>query len=190
MGKRAFDLAVAGALLLLLSPILLAIVLALWVQGQTTVFNFSPRVGRHGRPFRLLRFKTMRDTDLPVARRLTPVGRLIRNYSLDDLPNLVNVLKGDLSLVGPRPTEPARVELDDREWRRILTVRPGILSYAIWTLAADFNASDPALQRKLELLYVDRQSLWFDLQLIGWSLQKLMASRGNIKARGKPSTKR
>lgn len=186
--KRMFDLLVAALFLLILSPVLLAVILALRLQAQTSVFNLSLRVGRHGKPFPLVRFKTMIDAPVPLsaAERLTRVGRFIRNYSLDDLPNLVNILRGDLSLIGPRPTEPERVDLSDPEWQQILSIRPGCISYAVLALATEFNRSTPELKRKLELDYVQKQSFRYDLQLMRHAIQKLSASRGNVKARGKP----
>jgi lipopolysaccharide/colanic/teichoic acid biosynthesis glycosyltransferase len=187
--KRTLDLFLAVLLLMLLSPVLLAIIVALKLQAQTSVFNLSPRIGKDGRSFRLIRFKTMIDTTapLPIEERLTKVGRFIRNYSLDDLPNLVNVLTSDMSIVGPRPTEPERVDLSHPEWQQILTIRPGCISYAVLALASEFNNSSPDRKRKLELDYVAKQSLGYDLQVMRSSIQKLMTSQGNVKARGKPS---
>lgn len=192
MLKRIFDIFVAGLLLLLLSPVLLAVMLALKVQGQTSVFNLSPRVGKHGKPFRLIRFKTMIDTTAPLrpAERLTKVGRFIRNYSLDDVPNLINIIRGDLSLIGPRATEPARVDLRNPEWQQLLRIRPGAFSYAILVLATEFNQSSPERKRQLELDYVQQQSFWYDLQLMRRVIQTMIASKGNIKTRGKPTVDR
>lgn len=192
MLKRIFDIFVAVFLLLLLSPIFLAVMLALKIQGQTSVFNLSPRVGQGGKLFRLIRFKTMIDTTapLPVEERLTKVGRFIRNYSLDDIPNLINILRGDLSIIGPRATEPERVDLSHPEWQQILSIKPGGFSYAILVLATEYNRSSPERKRQLELDYVQKQSFWYDLQLMRRVLQEMIASKGNIKTRGKPTVDR
>lgn len=189
MLKRIFDIFVAALLLLLLSPIFLAVMLALKLQGQTSVFNLSTRVGRGGKRFRLIRFKTMVDTTapLPVEERLTKVGRFIRNYSLDDIPNLINILRGDLSIIGPRATEPELVDLSHPEWQQILSIKPGVFSYAILVLATEFNRSSPERKRQLELDYVQKQSFWYDLQLMRRVLREMIASKGNIKTRGKPT---
>jgi lipopolysaccharide/colanic/teichoic acid biosynthesis glycosyltransferase len=189
MLKRTFDICVAALALLLFSPVLLTVMLALKLQAQTSVFNLSPRVGKNGRPFRLIRFKTMSDTNAPlcVEERLTRVGKFIRNYSIDDLPNLVNVLRGELSIVGPRPTEPDRVDLRTPEWQQILSVRPGCLSYAVLALAAEFNSSSPDLIRRLELDYIQKQALGYDLRLIERGIRKLIVSKGNVKKWGKPT---
>jgi sugar transferase EpsL len=192
MLRRSIDLVGALLLLILASPLLAVIAVALRLEGYGPVLYRSPRVGRGGRPFSLLRFRTMLDTAEPrsVEQRLTPVGRLIRNISLDDLPNLVNVLRGEMSLVGPRPMEPERVDLSDPAWQRILSVRPGLVSFAILQLARRYNASDTAAKNALELRYVQQRSLSGDLALFRRALRALVASRGNIKARGVPAPDR
>lgn len=189
MRKRLFDLTVAAVLLLGAAPLLAVVALALRWEGRGPVFHRSPRLGRRGRVFHLVRFRTMVDgpADRSVEERLTGVGRVIRNYSLDDLPNLLNVLRGELSLVGPRPTEPGAVDLHDPAWQCILTVRPGLVSYAVLRLARRYNGSSMAERQRLELLYVHRQSLAFDLLILRAALRAVVASRGNIKARGRPT---
>jgi lipopolysaccharide/colanic/teichoic acid biosynthesis glycosyltransferase len=189
MLKRSIDLVGALLLLILASPLLAVIAVALRLEGYGPVLYRSPRVGRAGKPFSLLRFRTMLDTPAPrsAEQRLTPVGRLIRNISLDDLPNLVNVLRGEMSLVGPRPMEPERVDLAAPAWQRILSVRPGLVSFAILQLARRYNASDAAIKNALELRYVQQRSLGYDLALFRRALRALVASHGNIKARGAPA---
>jgi lipopolysaccharide/colanic/teichoic acid biosynthesis glycosyltransferase len=138
----------------------------------------------------MLRFRTVdinKPAHLSMDERMTRAGRFIRNYSIDDLPNLFNVLMGDMSIVGPRPTEPERVDLEDPGWQRILTLRPGLLSFAIHKLARQYNASSWELRNKLELEYVQNQSLAFDLQILREAARALVASKGNIKARGEPA---
>jgi len=151
--------------------------------------HWSPRLGRGGRVFHLARFRTMIDAPPGVgpAERLTPVGRFIRNRSLEDLPSLFHVLRGDLSLVGPRPMEPGRVDPTDATWQHILSVRPGYASYAILKLATRYNASSTGEKQRLELDYVRRQSLLFDLYVLAATLWAIVASAGNIKLRGKPT---
>jgi sugar transferase EpsL len=189
MIKRACDVVVAALGLLLASPFFAAIALALRVEGRGPVLYQSPRLGKGGRIFNLVRFRTMVDAPpgLSPEARLTLVGRLIRNYSLDDLPSLVQVLCGDLSLVGPRPMEVGRVDPAAATWRRILSVRPGYVSYAILRLGARYNASSSAEKERLELEYVSRQSLRFDVHVLAATVWALLTGRGNIKARGKPA---
>jgi lipopolysaccharide/colanic/teichoic acid biosynthesis glycosyltransferase len=187
MSKRAFLLAGLG--LLLTGPLIAAVALALRIEGRGPVFHRSPRLGRGGRVFHLARFHTMADAPPGVGpdERLTPVGRFIRNRSLDDLPSLFHVLHGDLSLVGPRPMEVDRVDPADATWRRILSVQPGYTSYAILKLATRYNTSSAAEKQQLELEYVRRQSFRFDLYVLAATLWAFVASAGNIKLRGKPA---
>jgi lipopolysaccharide/colanic/teichoic acid biosynthesis glycosyltransferase len=124
-----------------------------------------------------------------MQERLTRVGCFIRNYSLDDLPNVFNVLKGELSLVGPRPTEPERVDLTDPTWQKVLAVRPGYISWAILELASAYNASPWSLKLQLEEEYLQKKSLVFDVLVLRKALWGLIGSRGNIKARGAPSAR-
>ena len=178
--KRAFDVVVGSALLAGLSPVLAAGTVAQRIEGNPVLWR-SPRVGRDGHAFELLMFRTMRD-----GAELTRVGRAIRNRSLDHLPMLVNVVRGDLALVGPRPTEPERVDRTDPDWQRVLTVRPGLVSYAILCLGRTYNATDPAARLRLEAAYVRRAGLAFDLRLLARAAAATIRSGGNVKARGEP----
>lgn len=186
--KRLVDLSIGGILFLVLSPLMLLIAIAIVLESGHPAFYAPVAIGQYGKPFRFLRFRTMRDDpDQPVSRRLTRVGRMIRNLSLDHLPNLYNLLMGHISLIGPRPTEPERVNLNDPDWQHILCVRPGILSYAVLMLAKDFNSTSQAERNKLELEYIKKQSLSYDVNILLASLKKWVASGGNIKARGIPT---
>ncbi len=152
----------------------------------------SPRVGKNGKEFRLFRFRTVdlsKPAHLSMEARLTRVGSFIRNYSLDDLPNAFNLLKGELSLVGPRPTGPEIVDLNDPAWQKVLTVRPGYISWAILELASAYNASPWSLKLQLEEAYIQKKSLVFDVLVLRKAVQGLIVSRGNIKARGAPSVR-
>ncbi|MEZ4863101.1 MAG: sugar transferase [Caldilineaceae bacterium] len=189
MVKRLFDLIFALVLLVITMPIMVLIVLAIRLDSPGPVLYRSIRLGRGGRHFGLLRFRTVavdRPATLPMAARVTRVGHLIRHYGLDDLPNLFNLLLGDLSCIGPRPTEPERVDLVDPLWQQILTLRPGMLSPAILQLGASYNDSPPLLKQQLEAAYVRQQSFGADLRLFDYALRQLRLTRGNLK-RGKPS---
>jgi lipopolysaccharide/colanic/teichoic acid biosynthesis glycosyltransferase len=189
VGKRLFDLALALPLLMLSLPVLVVIAILIKLESPGPVFYLSERVGQGGRLYRPYRFRTMRPGEparmLPED-SLTRVGRVARSISLDHLPTLLNVVRGEMSLVGPRPMEPKRVELEDPAWQRILTVKPGLVSWAIHCLGREYNATSLEFKKRLELEYVDRQSTQFDLWLLwsaGWAL---ITSRGNVKARGRP----
>lgn len=188
MAKRTFDIVVACLAILLLSPIMLAVVLALTLEGRGPVLFWSIRVGRRGRVFRLARFRTMvaAAPDATPEERLTSAGRFIRNLSLDDAPSLFHIVRGDLSIVGPRPMEPERVAFNEPVWQCILSVRPGFLSYAILQLASRYNTSTAEEQQQLECDYVHCQSCAFDLRIMAAAVIGYIVSCGNVKARGKP----
>lgn len=187
---RLFDVLVGSLILIVAAPVLLVITLLIKCDSPGPIIYGSPRVGRHGKEFRLLRFRTVdisKPAHLSMQERLTRVGRFIRNYSLDDLPNVFNVLKGELSLIGPRPTEPERVDLNDPAWQKVLTIRPGYISWAILKLASAYNTSPWPLKLQLEEEYLQNKSLVFNLFILRKAVQGLIESRGNIKARGVPS---
>ena len=188
MLKRATDILVAAVSLLFLFPILLAIGALTWACNGRPVFYRGIRIGRDGTPFKIFKFRTMvvdaeriggsatADND----GRITRLGRTLRKYKLDELPQLINVLRGDMSLVGPRPEVPEYVALLSGTEQLILTVRPGITDWAtLWD--ADEGgllamSSDPERtyldfirpeKIKLQLQYVRSQSVWTDI-LILW----------------------
>ncbi len=138
MAKRLFDFFAASVGLLALSPILTLVALAVKLNSPGPALYRSTRVGKAGKPFHMLKFRTMvLDADrlgpgiTPGGdRRITPVGRFLRRTKLDELPQLINVVKGDMSLVGPRPEDPRYVALYTSEQRQVLEVRPGITSAA------------------------------------------------------------
>jgi undecaprenyl phosphate N,N'-diacetylbacillosamine 1-phosphate transferase len=188
--KRLLDIVVALIVLGVTAPLLVIIAVLIALELREPPLYLSKRVGKGGRLFGLFRFRTMEriyhPTDSINTHKMTRVGAVIRTYSLDDLPNLLNVLIGDMSLVGPRPMEPERVNLADPIWQSILSVRPGFLSFAILTLAQRYNASDPQIKQHAELDYLTRQSFRFDLDVFVQWMQSYVESRGNIKARGRP----
>ncbi len=187
--KRLCDLIVATLLLIITAPLLAIIAIVIKLDSRGPILYRRRCVGRNGQLFDLMRFRTMVETPAhrSVDERLTPVGRFIRTYSLDEFPILFNVLRGDMSIIGPRPTEPSFVDLADPAWQQILSVRPGVISYAILGLARNYNASSQPVRNRLELEYIQQQSTLFDLRVLRKTAQALVASRGNVKARGKPT---
>ena len=183
--KRVIDVAAAGAGLGLLWPVLAAAAVAVKLSSPGPVLFRQERVGRHGRPFRILKFRSMRaGANGPAVtasgdERVTPVGRLLRRYKLDELPQLWNVLVGEMSLVGPRPEVPRYVDRFPADYERILTIRPGITDRAaleyrdeesVLAGAADPEAAyvDVVLPAKIALYhrYLDEMSLRTDLALV------------------------
>ena len=189
---RLLDVLIGSLLLLVATPVLLVIALLIKCDSPGPLIYGSPRLGKNGKPFHLLRFRTVdsnKPAHLSMQQRLTRVGSFVRNYSLDDLPSVFNLLKGDLSLVGPRPTEPEIVDLTDPAWQKVLTVRPGYISWAILELASAYNKSPWSLRLQLEEAYLQKKSMVFDVLVLRKTVQKLMASKGNVKARGVPSVR-
>jgi lipopolysaccharide/colanic/teichoic acid biosynthesis glycosyltransferase len=191
MAKRIFDLLVAIPLLLFLLPLILMIVLLIELESPGSPFYISRRYGQYGKVFNFYNFRAIcadAPSPLPMAQKLTRIGRFIRNISLDHLPQLFNVIRGDMSIVGPRPMELDRINLDDPGWQEALAVKPGTFSLGILTLANQYNASDIDLKKQIEQDYARHSSLRFDLRIIGRYLLAFWRSRGNIKARGTPTT--
>jgi len=191
MAKRLFDLVFSSFCLVVAAPVILIIAILIKLDTSDPILYVPQMVGKNGKPFRLFRFRTMhidKPAQLSPGERLTRVGRFIRNYSLDHLPTLVNVLRGDISVVGPRPMEPEFVDLQDPTWQRYFQIRPGFFNYAVLKLGKTFGpskASNLPLKQELELEYIQKQSLVFDLQLLLKCVWAYIVSGGNVKARGK-----
>src|SRR5260370_10862997 len=189
---RLLDVLIGSLILLVATPVLLVIALLIKCDSPGPIIYGSPRIGKNGKPFRMFRFRTV-DINTPahlsMKERLTRVGSFIRNYSLDDLPNVFNMLKGDLSIVGPRPTEPEIVDLNDPAWQKVLTVRPGYISWAILELASAYNTSPWSLRLHLDEEYIQKKSVVFDLLVLRKAVLRLITSKGNVTARGVPSVR-
>jgi lipopolysaccharide/colanic/teichoic acid biosynthesis glycosyltransferase len=179
--KRAFDIAAAGALLVLLSPLMLAVALAVRVKLGSPVLFRQRRPGVNGAPFVLLKFRTMsaavdgRGVLLPDADRITPLGRLLRRLSIDELPELVNVLRGDMSLVGPRPLLMAYLERYTREQARRHEVRPGITGLA---QVSGRNLLSWEDRFACDVWYVDHWSFGLDLTILARTVWTVLARHG------------
>lgn len=188
--KRAFDLVGAGLLCLLLAPLLVIIAVLIRLTSEGPVLFRQMRGGLHGRPFEIYKFRTMTVQPGEAALvqayrhdpRVTPLGRILRRTSLDELPQLFNVLKGDMSLVGPRPhalghdSEFARRVAD---YHRRHQVKPGITGWAQVCGCRGETRTDEALRRRIELdlTYIERRSLWFDLRIILQTCREVVSSQ-------------
>ena len=180
--KRAFDFCISLTALVALSPLLLLV--ALWLHFANKgagAFFFQERPGKNGKIFKVIKFKTMtdeRDAEgrlLPDARRLTRVGRLVRSTSLDELPQLINVVKGDMALIGPRPLMPKYLPLYSPEQARRHEVRPGISG---WAQCHGRNNISWAEKFRLDVWYVDHLSLWVDIKIIFITIYKVFRRDG------------
>ena len=177
--KRAMDVAISLAALLLLSPLLLAAAAAIAVESGRPVLFRQQRVGLGGREFAMYKFRSMVKDAAAVGPyhtvdgdpRITRVGRIIRRTSLDELPQLLNVLRGDMSLVGPRPDVPAqRAAYVDADWSVRCSVRPGLTGLA---QALIRSGGRPGERLALDLQYVREHSPWLDLRIMWWTLRRL-----------------
>lgn len=179
--KRFFDLIIVVPSVILLAPLFIIIwFLVRFKIGKPALFR-QQRPGLHGKPFQILKFRTMsdaRDSEgnlRPDAERLTRFGRFLRATSLDELPELWNVLKGDMSLVGPRPLLIQYLDRYTPEQARRHEVRPGITG---WAQVNGRNAITWEEKFKLDVWYVDNWSLWLDIKIIGMTLWKILKREG------------
>ena len=192
--KRVLDFTGAALALVVLSPLLVGIAIAIRARDGAPFIFHQTRVGRHGRPFTIYKFRTMvTDAEERYAEvahlsdtrgaafkmendpRVTPIGRTLRKWTLDELPQLFNVLKGDMSLVGPRPAPPREVDAYDIWHRRRLSVRPGMTG--LWQVEARFDEhfDDRA---ELDLRYIDQWSLRLDLRILLRTVPAVLSPRG------------
>ncbi len=190
--KRLIDLIVSGLALALLAPVFLLLGLLIRLKLGSPVLFRQTRPGMNGQPFTMVKFRTMRNaTDhhgvpLPDSERLTPFGRLLRSTSLDELPELWNVLKGDMSLVGPRPLLMEYLPLYSREQQRRHEVRPGITG---WAQVNGRNALRWEDKFKLDVWYVDNRTILLDLKILFLTVKKVFVREG-ISAAGEATMPR
>lgn len=176
--KRLFDFIISLVALIILSPVLL--VISIWLHFANKgagAFFFQERPGKDEKIFKVIKFKTMtdeRDAEgnlLPDADRLTRVGKFVRSTSIDELPQLINVLKGDMALIGPRPLLVQYLPLYNKEQARRHEVRPGISG---WAQCHGRNAISWTEKFKLDVWYVDHCSLWTDIQVIFITIKNVL----------------
>jgi lipopolysaccharide/colanic/teichoic acid biosynthesis glycosyltransferase len=179
--KRSIDLIFSFLALAILSPFMLVLAVSVRLKIGPQVFFTQMRPGRRGQPFQMLKFRTMtneRSFDgqlLPDAVRLPPFGQFLRSTSLDELPELWNVLKGEMSLVGPRPLLMEYLPLYSSEQARRHEVRPGITG---WAQVNGRNAITWEEKFKLDVWYVDHQSLWLDIKILWLTVKKVLVRDG------------
>lgn len=179
--KSPLDYLISLALIMFLFPVYLLIVVLLLIANGGKPFFFQPRPGKHGRIFYVLKFKTMNDkTDesgelLPPSRRITAVGRFLRATSLDELPQLWNVLRGDMSLIGPRPLRVEYLPLYNKEQSRRHEVRPGITG---WAQVNGRNTISWEEKFKYDVWYVDNLTIGLDLKIFFLTIKKVFVREG------------
>lgn len=181
MIKRTMDILVSAGLLVALAPLLALVALAVWAAMGRPILFVQTRPGLGGRPFRMIKFRTMsavmdeRGAPLPDSQRLCAFGRLLRSTSLDELPELWNVLKGDMSLVGPRPLLMEYLPLYSPVQARRHDVKPGITG---WAQVNGRNAVGWEDRFALDVWYVDNQSLWLDLKILWLTVRSVVLRQG------------
>lgn len=181
VGKRTFDICLAFLGILVVFPLVLVVAILVRIKLGSPVLFKQQRPGLHAQPFHVYKFRTMtdqRDADgrlLPDEERLTPFGKLLRRLSLDELPQLLNVVKGDLSMVGPRPLLMQYLPLYSLEQSRRHDVRPGITG---WAQVNGRNAISWEEKFKLDVWYVDHQSFWLDLKILWMTFNKVFKREG------------
>ena len=179
--KRLIDITASGAALVVLSPVLAATAYKVKKNLGSPVFFKQTRPGLNGKPFEMIKFRTMKDgmdkegNLLPDSERLTPFGQKLRSTSLDELPELWNVLKGDMSLVGPRPLLMEYLPLYNSEQARRHNVRPGVTGYA---QVNGRNAISWEQKFALDTWYVDNQSLWLDIKILVKTVKQVLIKDG------------
>ncbi|OOF56409.1 sugar transferase [Rodentibacter genomosp. 2] len=178
MLKRILDVVVASLTLLILSPVYFFVAYKVKKNLGSPVLFKQTRPGLHGKPFEMIKFRTMKDAVdaqgnlLPDSERLTPFGKMLRATSLDELPELWNVLKGDMSLVGPRPLLMEYLPLYDKKQAKRHNVKPGITGHA---QVNGRNAISWEQKFELDIWYVENQSFWLDLRILFKTVQKVIA---------------
>lgn len=183
--KPTLDFLVAFIGLLVLSPIFLFVMIALTIANNGNPFFIQKRPGKNERIFNIIKFKTMNDKKdaqgnlLPDKDRLTKVGAFVRKTSLDEIPQLINVLKGDMSLVGPRPLLPQYLPLYNPEQKKRHQVKPGITG---WAQVNGRNAISWQDKFKLDVEYVENASLLFDIKIVYLTFKKVFRSEGVSQA--------
>ena len=183
--KRLMDIVLSMAALLVLSPVLLLTALAIAVDNGFPVFFRQTRLGLGGREFSMLKFRSMRKNAAATGPyftqandpRITNIGHFIRRTSIDELPQIINVLRGDMSLVGPRPDVPAQRSLySDADWAQRCSVRPGITGLAQALVRSEATGEQ---RLALDLQYTHEASVWLDLKIMWWTLARLGGKGGN-----------
>lgn len=202
MMKRVFDILASAFGLIVFSPLLLGVTVAIWLQDRQSPFYIAARAARFGGTFRMVKFRTMVINADKIGgvstsasdRRITPVGRFVRAYKLDELIQLWNVLKGDMSLVGPRPQVPVDAALYTDVEKRMLTVRPGITDVASIAFSDEGDilkgSADPDLlynqiirpwKSRLALLYIDNRTFLVDIWLIVLTILCIFSRRAGLR---------
>jgi lipopolysaccharide/colanic/teichoic acid biosynthesis glycosyltransferase len=209
--KRLLDIVLSALGLIVASPVLLPVMFLVWRQDRHSPFYVAPRTGLRERPFRMVKLRSMVmnadksgvDSTAANDRRITPVGQFVRRYKLDELTQLWNVLKGDMSLVGPRPNVERETRMYTAMEKRLLSVRPGITDYASIVFADEGdilkNYADPDIaynqvirpyKGRLGLFYIEHAGVWLDMKLITLTAIAIVSRAAALRAVVRDLTRR
>jgi lipopolysaccharide/colanic/teichoic acid biosynthesis glycosyltransferase len=187
--KYVSEVSFSVLVLILLSPLLLLLSVLIWISGRGPVIYSQDRIGKNGKPFVIYKFRSMKfdaESIKPLLscineERITRIGRFLRKYRIDEIPNFINVIKGDMSVVGPRPERQFFIDqivIRNPEFNELLKVKPGITSWGQvkYGYASDV---DEMLQRlEYDLYYIRNRSLWFDVKIIVYTLGTIIKGKG------------
>lgn len=166
MVKRVFDLVLAAVLGILFAPLALVLALIIQLESRGPLLFNSRRVGKGGRQFFYHRLRLVKGSPYKTPYEHTRFGRFVGNLSLDEIPALLNVLKGEISFIGPRPEKPEKVDLDDPDWQKVLSVKPGLMSLGGLTFLDKFNQTSVKDRIQPDVYYAENQSFLLDIEIL------------------------
>lgn len=187
--KRLTDILLSMLALLILWPVFLILALITWLDSGGPIFFLQERIGWQGKPFRIIKFRTMKNDaesqgpqlSNPMDMRVTHIGRYLRRYRLDELPQFINILRGDMSLVGPRPERAyfiGQISKHTPDFPRLLQMRPGLTSWGQVRYGYASSVEQMCERMKFDLTYVDHFSLLFDLKVLLYTIRIVLSGKG------------
>lgn len=187
--KRLADILLSMLALLILWPVFLILALITWLDSGGPIFFLQERIGWHGKPFWIIKFRTMKNDaesqgpqlSNPMDMRVTHIGRYLRRYRLDELPQFINILRGDMSLVGPRPERAyfiGQISKHTPDFPRLLQMRPGLTSWGQVRYGYASSVEQMCERMKFDLTYVDHFSLLFDLKVLLYTIRIVLSGKG------------
>jgi lipopolysaccharide/colanic/teichoic acid biosynthesis glycosyltransferase len=187
--KNVADILFSVSILVLLSPLLLLLFLMIWVSGKGPVIYSQDRIGKSGKPFVIYKFRSMKydaETGSPMLsgineERITRLGKYLRKFRIDEIPNFINVLKGDMSVVGPRPERQFFIDQivkRNPEFTELLRVKPGITSWGQVRYGYASNVDEMLYRLEYDLYYLKNRSLWFDIKILFYTLGTILKGKG------------
>jgi lipopolysaccharide/colanic/teichoic acid biosynthesis glycosyltransferase len=187
--RQVFDVLISLLLLIVLSPLILILVVFIRISGKGPVIYSQDRIGKSGKPFVIYKFRSMKydaETGGPMLsgineERITRIGRYLRKYRIDEIPNFINVLKGEMSVVGPRPERQFFIDqivIRNPEFRELLSIKPGVTSWGQVKYGYATNVDEMLERLDFDLYYLKNRSLWFDMKIFFYTLGTILKGKG------------